>query len=187
MSESNGLMGRVTQAFAELSERERKLLAVMVVVLSIMALTLVTYLTSIRLADANDRIEDQREALALLATQREAFLENSAITERINDQVNNNSVRLSTFIEGRARQARLNTPRSIDDGQTPRTDVVLHTATAEFTGVELEQFQNFMELVEQSDELVFTHQIELAPSRRGGGMDLSVTVGTFKRGSEGSR
>lgn len=187
MSESNGLTGRVTQAFSELSERERVLLAVMVGVLSVLAVTVVTYLATTKLADANERIEEQREALALLATQREAFLENSAINERINDQVNNNSVRLSTFIEGRARQARLNTPRSIDDGQNPRNNVVLHTATAEFNGVQLEQFQNFMQLVEQSDELVFTHQIELAPSRRGGGMDLTVTVGTFKRGSEGGR
>lgn len=176
---------RLAQAFAKLSDRERVLLGVMFVVLGSLAAIALTYVSSQRMAELQDEIDAKRTVLTELTTQRDDYLRNAARNAEIREQVRTANLRLSTFIEGRARAARLPTPREFSDNTQPLDGgVTLVTSTAQFASVELEQLEDMMRDIETSDELVFTRNLSVSPASRGAdGMQVEVTLSTYRRSS----
>ncbi len=187
MSESSE-PGRIASAFAGLSDRERVLLAIMVVVLGTLATVALSYMATTRMSELQTEIDSKRGALALIAEQRESYARNAAQNAELQEQLQDNRLRLSTFIESRARQASLSPPREFRDNTLPVDGgVTLVTTTAQFESVELEQLEAFMTTIESSDELVFSRNLAVSPARRGStGLQVELTLSTYRRSGEGS-
>lgn len=183
MSGSTMLADRFEAALARFSDRERMLLGVMMLVFATLAVLGVTFVVRGRLADLHEGIEARRDALQLLATQADEYRRNSAYNDALREQLANNQIRLSTFIEGRAGRANIPRPREFRDAQQVlEGGITMYTTTADFGGIEFEQMQRLLQSIEEADELVFTRQVAVAPARRGGnGIDLEVTLATYKQ------
>lgn len=184
MSESRSVMDRLDSVLARFSERERMLLGVMAVTLFTLGVLASALVLRGRMETLNSEIDAKRSALSLLATQSEEYVRNSERNARLREQLRDNSIRLSTYIEGRAGRASIPRPREFRDNQLELDGgIKMLTTTVTFSSVELDQLQRLMESIEDSEELVFTRQIAVAPSRREAGLELELTLATFKQES----
>lgn len=183
MNESTTVMDRVDAALARFTERERLLIGVMILVVSAMAAFVVAWLLNGRMNTLHEEIAAKRDALTLLINESGEYRRNSEVNEELRRQLEENDIRLSTFIEGRGGRAGISRPREFRDNQTDlEGGVTMHTTTAEFDRVDLDQLQRLLSSIEESDELVFTRQVAVAPARREQSeLQLEITLATFKR------
>ena len=176
-------MERVEAALSRLSEREQKLLVVMVVVVATMMIAIGSYTVGTALDERRERVETKRASLETLLTRRQTFLADAAEADRLREQLTENELRLSTFIEGRAGRAGIPRPREFRDSTQPLDgDVTAHITTATFAEITLEQMQALLTSIEGAEELVYTRQLSFQPERRGsGGLQLELTLTTFRQ------
>ena len=180
MVENPTLMDRLDAFMERFSERERKLLMVMVLCVGTMLCVVFTLTVQRTLADMREDIEEKREALDLLIQYREDFRQNAARNAVIRNQLANNDVRLSTFIESKAGRASLGRPQEFRDNEFDMDGgVTMRSTTAEWSSVEPAQIIRFLDSVESAEELVYVRQVAVAPARRAEGLQLEVTLVTF--------
>ena len=170
------------ERFDALSERERRLVAAMGATFLIL-LVLALGMRANRSAEARaDAIESGREALQSLLQSQGQYRVNAARLERIEEQLETNDLRLSTFIEARATPANIDRPREFRDRSQPLEDgaVVAHYTTAVFPSMTIEQLYSLLNEVERSEELVFTNQISVEPPRgAASGLQVELTLVTY--------
>ncbi len=184
MSENQATwVDRVEAQLSRFSAREQILLGVMVVVLGCLLVVAVAVLMNARASALDQRISDQREVLAMLVEERDAYRVNAAENARIEELLASNDLRLSSFIEARAGRLSIARPREFrDQEQALDGGVEAESTTAEFAGMEIEQLSALLTAIEEAEELVFTRQIAVAPARRGNeGLEVELTLVTFKR------
>lgn len=183
MSMFTGVSQRVEAALERLSARERVLLAAMVTVLVVMGASLAIFLVGGRLDTLSETVSAKRDAIGALSARGEDYLANAAYNERINEQLQSNDLRLSTFIEGRAGRATIPRPREFRDAQQELDGVTLVTTTASFTAIDFDQMQRLLSSIEDTDELVFVRRVAISPARGvADKIDLDLTVATFRQG-----
>ena len=184
MVENPTLMDRLDAFMERFSERERKLLMVMIVCVGTMLCVVFSLTVQRTLADMQEEIAEKREALDLLIEHRDEFRQNAARNEIIRSQLADNQVRLSTFIEGKAGRASLGRPHEFRDNEFEMDGgVTMRSTTAEWRAVEAPQIVRFLDSVESAEELVFVRQVSVAPARRADGLQLEVTLVTFDQDS----
>ncbi|MCB9506088.1 MAG: hypothetical protein H6697_00295 [Myxococcales bacterium] len=176
-------LARVGAALEGLSERERRLVALMLVVVGMTVVVLTTYGVTTALSSRDEAIESKRAALQLLIEQRDTFVAASTEAAAIREQLSDNNLRLSTFIEGRAAAAGIPRPREFDDSTQPlEGNITAEVTSAEFASLSFAQLQSLMSAIEGTDELVYVQQLAFSPARRGAeGLQLEVTLRTYKR------
>lgn len=180
MNETPSLMDRLDTFMERFSERERKLLMVMVVCVGTMLCVLFSFTVRNTLVDMQEEIAEKREALDLLVQHRDEFRANAVRNATLRAQLANNEVRLSTFIEGKSGRASMGRPSEFRDNEFEMDGgVTMRSTTAEWTSVEPEQMLRFLDSVENADELVYVRQVSVAPARRAEGLQLEVTLVTF--------
>ncbi len=187
MNENPTLMDRLDTLMERFTERERKLLIVMVISVGTMLCVLIGYNVSTTLADIQEEITEKREALDLLVSNREEFQVNSSRNSMLREQLADNSVRLSTFIEGKSGRASMGRPREFRDNEFDLDGgVTMRSTTAEWASVEPDQVFRFLNSIEADDELVYVRQVAVTPARRAEGLELEVTLVTYDQAPLGS-
>ncbi|MFT6400694.1 MAG: hypothetical protein ACJAYU_005472 [Bradymonadia bacterium] len=180
MNEKPTLMDKLDTLMERFTERERKLLIVMVLSVGTMLCVLIGYNVSITFSDIQEDIAEKRDALDLLVGNREEFQANAGRNAILREQLADNEVRLSTFIEGKSGRASMGRPQEFRDNEFDLDDgVTMRSTTAEWNSVEPDQVFRFLNSVETAEELVYVRQVSVAPARRAEGLELEVTLVTY--------
>ena len=184
MSDNPSLMDKLDSFMERFSERERKLLMVMVVSVGTMLCVVFGFTAQRTLSDMQEEIAAKREALDLLVSHRDEFRTNAIRNATLRAQLANNEVRLSTFIEGKSGRASMGRPSEFRDNEFDMEGgVTMRSTTAEWTSVEPQQILRFLDSVQNAGELVYVRQVSVAPARRAEGLQLEVTLVTFDQES----
>jgi hypothetical protein len=190
MSTGNSIAARALARFAEFNPRERMLLGVLASVLVPGLFSVVVYLLWTQLATLEKGNSDRREVIEVLLVERESFEAAAARQARIEEQLESNSLRLSSFLEGRATELDVPQPSDFDDINTPATGGVQTLVTvAKFTRMDLGELATLLSDIENSEELVYIRGINVEPTRganaQAGMMQVELTLATFRRAEAG--
>lgn len=185
------LLDKLATFYDERTEREQKLLIAMAVTAVLMVLTLMTVLIQSTLVGGREEVAEQRAALRAIATEGSAYLAEVSSVEDLDERLSTNTLRLSSFLEGRASQLNVPRPREFRDHQTPvgnAPGIVQIETTATFPPMTLDQLLDLTEEIEASGELVYIHGVRVQPTRRGEAnqLDVEMTLITFRRSGGGS-
>lgn len=177
-------MNRLLTWFEELSEREQKLLGVMLVVVSLGVFLVASFGISSAFEKVDAQNERLRGALDAVLQQRDTFRSRAAAAQLAQSKLETNTLRLSSFIEARATRLGLASPRGFTDRQTPREDgITAFETTAQFQGLDLTQLDQLLNEFRNTDELVYIQEVQVDPSRARTttGLDVRVTLVTYRR------
>lgn len=187
MNDNPTLLDKLDTLMERFTERERKLLIVMVLSVGTMLCVLIGYKVSTSLTDIQEEITEKREALDLLVQNRDEFQANASRNAILREQLADNGVRLSTFIEGKSGRASMGRPQEFRDNEFDMDGgVTMRSTTAEWNSVEPDQVFRFLNSVESAEELVYVRQVSVAPARRAEGLELEVTLVTFDQAPLGA-
>ena len=189
MSAVSNIQDKLREQWFGMTSRERVLLTVMLGIMSSGASLIVVYLLMQNLATLDDDNQQRRQAISEMLDRRADFAAEAAVRDRIEDQLNGNEVRLSSFIESRVNEAGIARPSEYTDRQTQRDNgITVMETIAEFDRMSLGDLDELMNSIESSEDLVFIQGLTVAPARRSTTGDLSVELNlvTFKR-SRGNR
>ncbi len=186
MSEENDIFSRIEGALEKFSDRERKLLLIMFVSVSTMFVVLGTALAMGKISKLNEGIDEQRAVLTQLLAQRGEFLANEAAEEALNARLENNDLRFASFIEAQADNAGISSPQGFQDREQPIDDgrIIAVEGSTTFSGISIEDLDNFMQEVYASGEMVYVQRIEFQPMRRRNaeGLQVELTFVTYRLG-----
>jgi hypothetical protein len=184
MNETPSILDRLDLFMERFSERERKLLIIMVISVGTMFSVVFGVTAQRTLSDMQEEIAEKREALELLVQHRDEYRANAIRNATLRAQLANNTVRLSTFIEGKSGRASMGRPHEFRDNEFNMDGgVTMRSTTAEWNSAEPEQILRFLDSVESADELVYVRQVSVAPARRAEGLEFEVTLVTFDQDS----
>lgn len=173
--------------FSQLTERERKLLAIMAVTAIVFVLLFGNLLIGNALDGLREGNQERRAALNSLIHERDAYLMEVERARALEAQLEGNQLRLSSFIEAQASAAGVPRPREFRDHSQPvgQTGVTSHETTVSFPSMSFEQLMDLLNTFDGSDELVFIQSLRVAPARRGEhGLDADITIATYRRSGE---
>ena len=174
---------RIGQVLARFSERERVLLVAMVCVLGALLVTSLGYLGSQKLGSLSDDNEAKRAAIASIIREREAITAKMMQRERLNDQLENNDLRMNSFVEQRASALGIRRPTEFTERQEQATaGVTEFLTTVEFPQLSPRELDDFLREVYFSEELVHIRTIETEQSRRSpSDLTANITLATYRR------
>ncbi|MFT4705631.1 MAG: hypothetical protein ACI81R_003342 [Bradymonadia bacterium] len=188
MSGTSDLRDKARDRWQAFSERERRLLLIMVGVLSALAFLAITYSHTLKVEELQDEITERRDAVDRLIREYEPFMLADAQRQLVESKLEEEPVRLSTFIEARASRAGIGRPSEIRDRSQPLDGgITKHVSTAVFATMTAAQLNDLLSSVAESDELVFADQIAFQPPRGGnntGMLAVELTLATFSREAE---
>jgi hypothetical protein len=190
MSTGNSIAARALARFAEFNPRERMLLGILASVLLPGLFSVVVYVLWNQLAELEKGNSDRREVIAELLAERESFQAAAARQARIEEQLESNSLRLSSFLEARATELDVPQPSDFDDINTPAAGGVQTLVTvAKFNRMDLSELATLLSDIENSDELVYIRGVNVEPTRganaQAGVMQVELTLATFRRAEAG--
>jgi hypothetical protein len=189
MSAFSTVKTRLQEQWIGMTSRERVLLVIMFGVMGTGVSLITLYLLMQNLWRLEDENQQRRQVISELLERRADFAAESAERERIEDRLNGNEVRLSSFIESRVNEAGISRPSEYTDRQTQRDNgITVMETTAEFDRMSLGDIDELMNSIESSDDLVFIQGLTVAPARRSteGELTVELNLVTFKR-SRGNR
>ncbi len=170
------------ERFDGLTDREKKLVVAMLGTFCVLGMFFIFTQTAGAAGDRREAIAEGREALSMLIDEQDSYRVNAARVERIEELLETNDLRLSTFIEARATRAGITRPREFRDHTQPLEDgaVIAHYTTAVFPSMTQEQLSSLLTEIERAEELVFTNQIAVEPPRgAASGLQVELTLVTF--------
>lgn len=173
--------------FAQLTDRERKLLVLLAAVAVVFLLMLANLFVGNAFAALRDGNDDRRAALELLIAERDRFLLEQQQARTLEARLDGNQLRLSSFVETTASQTGVPRPREFRDHSQPvgQTGVTSIETTASFPSMSFEQLIDLLNAFEDSGELVFVQSLRITPARRGEhGLDADITLATYRRTGE---
>ena len=185
MEDKPGLFGRLEGALEKYTDRERRLLMIMAIIVPLMLVTLIGSMTFRSLGKLNDKIEDQRAVLSDLFAERVNFVESQLAEEALNEQLENNNLQLASFIEARANDAGVARPRNFRDQTLPLGEGGIEEVetTTTFTDMTPADLDNLMVEILTAPELVYVRRLTLAPGRGrdANGLQVELTLVTYRR------
>ena len=186
MNDVPKFLNQLQDRMAGLTDRERKLVLLMLVTGLFMALALGNMLIGNTLRDTRAGNAERRAALELLIAERETYLQQTARVQDLDDRLRNNQVRLSSFIETRSERAGVPRPTEFRDHQQPLAGfegITSVETTVTYPSMSFEQLMGLLDTIESSNELVFIQTLKVQPARRGqAGLDAELTLVTYRSG-----
>lgn len=185
MNETPTLMSRIAERLEGFTPRERVLLGAMAAILSVGLFAIVVYTMTGTLRTLQSDNDERRDALTNLLSQRDTYAQARAESDALQAQLDENPLRLSSFIEARATRLGIRSPSEYVDRQEPRDDGIVELqTTAEFPGIELGDLDALLREFVATDQLVFVQEISVQPARGRGneGHQVEVTLVTYQRG-----
>jgi hypothetical protein len=176
------------EQLANLSKRERVLLLILFGVLGSGIVLVSGYSLSTRLSDLEAGNRERRALLREVHEQSSVWRQQAEEMRRVQEQLADNRLRLSSFIESRATRLRIASPTGYTDRQNPREGgIVAIETTAQFQGVDIGQLDELLNEFQTTDELVYIQEVTVEPPRGRGteGLQVKVTLVTYQRASEG--
>jgi hypothetical protein len=190
----NGMASRLLSRFESLNPRERTLLLVLAGILVPGLSAVLLYVRFGQLSELNRQNDLRRDVIAELLAERDQFAAAAAAEEALEEALDNNTLRLSSFVESRATELGVPVPNDFDDLNTPATGGIETIVTvAKFASMQLGDLDELLNDIESSPELVYIRGISVAPargtsSRRGssgaatpGSLQVELTLATFRR------
>lgn len=202
MNEEAAAKGGLKAALANLSERERRMLQVMVAVLAVLIMVVVIGLARRSVAELEAQTRQYQGALSLLATEGPVYAASQGLAqidprlERFSDEVlDGPPVQLTSFVATHAAATGINVS-SYDEDQTP-----LGTGSSDNSGpmiierilrVEIRQAKmnsllELMDRIEESREPVVIKRIDIRALRDEGEVRGRLFISTFERRQEENR
>jgi type II secretory pathway component PulM len=184
MSERTPLATRLAERWEQFTPRERSLLLVMLGVLLSGVVLITTYTTWQKFSALQSENDARREILGQLLAQRDTFRARAEQSARVQEQLEDNDLRLSTFIESSATRAGMARPTDFTDREQQRDgNIVAMETSAMFPSVEMQQLTDLLNEVESTDELVFVQQVKVSPprGRNAEGLQATITLVTYQK------
>jgi len=185
VNESPTLMDRIAERLDGFTPRERMLLGIMAGIFAVGISAIVVYTMTGTLRTLSADNNEKREALSNLLAERDTYAQARAESDALQAQLDENPLRLSSFIEARATRLGIRSPSEYVDRQEPRDDGIVELqTTAEFPGIELGDLDALLREFVGTEELVFVQEIAVQPARGRGndGHQVEVTLVTYQRG-----
>lgn len=187
MNAINNIVERVQSALSGLTERERKLLGIMLLI--VVGLGGFFFFNSMRLKTTEYRegITARREAIDDLLANRDEYAAQIAAQRRTQEQLQNNQLSLATFVETQSRSLQITRPSNFSDSRQPvagNESVTAHSTEVTFPAMSLQQLSDFVNAVARSRELVYVQRIELEQPRNASAFQVTMRLATY-RPSEG--
>jgi len=184
MSEDLSLYDRLSNRLQRFTPREQRLLGVMGLVLGCGLLLVVGYIFASTASQVREDNDERRRVLQMLRMQSGDFMAGLERNRRDQEKLNNNDLRLTTFIESRAATNGISFPSNFSDREVPGPDgVTSYQTTADFASLELAEVATLLNAFDSTQELVYIQDISISPARaREGGLFTKITLVTFRRG-----
>jgi hypothetical protein len=132
---------------------------------------------------------ERRALMGRLLEERATYAVQLARQQRLEEQLDGNSLRMSTFVETLCTRLDVPRPREYTDRQVQRDGgiTVLETAV-EFDRLTLGQVDDLLNGIHATEELVFIQGVKISPVRNAtdGALRLELTLVTYRR-SQGGR
>lgn len=194
--ESKGLKA----AFDDLSQREQNLVKLMLSIFAVLGVVLVVGLTQRSLADLEQRTDQQRAILDLIASEGPAYAEAQSgggedpqtkadlFTEEV---MNDNPVQFHSFVDTHAAAVGLSVSSYGSDEQplgSGNTDegpmIVERQMRVDLRDAEMDRLIEFLHRVEESSEPVIIKRIDVRSVQEEGQVRALVVMSTFEYGDE---
>mgnify|MGYP007011826254 CR=1 FL=1 len=188
MSRSAALFDRARAAFGGLTEREQKLLGVMVVVLTLFAGYFLYNAVVGNARTWKDGIETRRAAISQVIAARARYAAVVDEQRRISDILDDNTLSIPSFVESLARQNSITRPRDFRDQQNPvadRPDLTADSTVVVFPDMTPAQLTQIARGVVESNHLLFIQRLRLDTRPRQSGYEVEMTLTTFRRDGGG--
>lgn len=188
-------MATLSEKFSELSDREKKMVIAMAVILPLLAMVLVIGVFSRSLTDIEDQTRSYQQSLDLVAAAGPTYLKSQQSADKdgmadifTEEVLEDNPVKLTGFIAARANEAGVN-PSSYDTEDIPIGSksgdksgpiIVEKKVKVDIRQVQIDNFLKFLEAIETSGEPVVIKRIDLrGRARTPGDVRARVEVSTF--------
>ncbi len=186
----------LSDKFSELSEREKKMVIAMAVIMPLLAMVLVIGIFSNSLNSIEDQTRSYQQSLDLVRMAGPSYLkhkqassQSGGLADIFTDKVlEDNPVKLTGFIAARANEAGVN-PSSYDTEDIPIGSksgdksgpiIVEKKVKVDIRQVQIDDLLKFLEGIESSDQPVVIKRIDLRGRRRKPGeVRARVEVSTF--------
>lgn len=191
---------RMRSFYDGLNPREQRLLKIMVVVVSLAAVTIVGLLIDASMGEVESTIESRKEALATLAEVAPRFRGQQKQDGESNDskfapeKIEGNDLQLTSFVAGHATAVGVQVdsydeserPIGGDDDDSEEASLYEHEVTVKIRDAEVEKLMTMLERIETSDEPASVERITFNRKRRDKGkVRASLVVTTFRRKGQG--
>lgn len=169
--------------YERLSQRERKLVALLGVTFIVMLTLIVGFLITDGLSSMEERNADMRQALRDIESHREAYLKLKSRTAQLESRLGRSSVQLGSFLEQCAKDAGLDIPES---NERPPAQAgkqwVERAVDLRLTRVKLEALTDFMRRIETGPNLVVVSALSVrVRDDKHEELDVEMTVSTWER------
>ncbi len=201
MKKLTGIMDSAAAAIDRLSFREKIMVGGMVVAILIFILFIGFFQVMSTLSQMEEENNSNRQALQTLMKNKDAFLAQKTESGQSMEQVENNQLRLTPFVEEMAKRVGI-TVENYDERRTPimlqgagnnkggrqgnnpenKPDMVEESLTVTFRKVTLTQLTGFLDLIDSSHDLAVIKKLSLRTQWSNKSLiDVTMTVSTYKK------
>lgn len=188
----NALMpyfNRARAAFLGLTEREQKLVALLVFIVVGM---LLFFVVSGQIRKTNEWRQgsiERREAISQLISRRADYAAAVLETKELNFKLDANPVSIPSFVEARSRSLSIMAPTNFRDSRQPvggNPNVTALSTEIVFPDMTLGQLSDFAREVYLAPELLYIQRIDLKERRNAEGFEVTMQLTTYQnnRGDE---
>ncbi len=177
-----GLASRAGEAWAGLSARERRLLGLVVIAVTVSALFTVGMATRRTIVNRQQSLEEKELAMQKVALLATSYREAEAARQRIESRIKGQPVRLFSYLEELAKKENL----AIGDMQDRGTDTVGPGITrsvveVNFAHIDMRSLVAFLNSIEKSPHLVKVEKLRLRTRNDDPDtLDATLTVSTYQ-------
>ncbi len=179
---------RMRERWEQLSSRERTLLAAWVAIMALGLTSIAVYQATTTLGHLAEGNDDRREAIAMLLAERDDFRARIEQARTEQEKLENNELRLSSFIEAAATRQGIRSPSEYNDRREVRDNgIAAMQTTAVFPSMDMVQLDELLNTFQNTEELVYIEQVAVEPprGRNTEGLQVEVTLVTYERASAG--
>lgn len=179
---------RMRERWEQLSSRERLLLVVWVAVMLVGLTSIGVYKTITTLGELNESNDERRATIELLLAERDDFRARLERTRSEQEKLEDNTLRLSSFIEAAATRQGVRSPSEYNDRREDREDgIAAIQTTAVFPSMDMVQLDELLNTFQNTEELVYIQQVAVEPprGRNTEGLQVEVTLVTYERSTGG--
>lgn len=186
MSAIQPFLDKIRDLWAGLTERERKLMMLLGVVLVVFGLFLMVSGQVRKSNEWREGTQERRDAISLLISNRATYAQAIAAQRELNAKMTGNAVSVPTFVEARCRQLNITRPTNFRDSRAPVANnpgVTALTTEVVFPQMTLTQVSDFSRAVYESGELLYIQRIEIKQKRNANaadGFEVSMQLTTYQ-------
>lgn len=181
---------RMRERWEQLSSRERTLLTAWVAIMALGLTSIAIYQATTTLGHLAEGNDDRREAIAMLLAERDDFRARIEQSRTEQEKLDNNELRLSSFIEAAATRQGIRSPSEYNDRREVRDNgIAAMQTTAVFPSMDMVQLDELLNAFQNTEELVYIEQVAVEPprGRNAEGLQVEVTLVTYERAAPGEQ